>query len=342
MTRYLARSRLFDGLVALALLCTVGPFSSWAQEPKPRIAVLDLQGVGLSDQEVSALSDRLREALLKTDRFVLVDRSQLESLLNEQALQQAVCSGEDCATRVGELAGAKRIVGGKAVKLADGVWLVTALMVDVTTSETLDLESVRHQGSLAGLLDERMPELARRLAGLRVEPPERSHIKQERDANAPLKLAIFPSFLAGKYAARLRGSQGRYVMQLETAVKQSGGVRIEASYYQSKAFPEAQRRFRAEPESRKLKDQAWEGLFITTPNEHLVYEVGRKLGVDLVFMQRSYHNPQSLGGKSYRAYLFDVNALEVYHEAGVWPPEKWARTLREALTRLLKQYRANH
>lgn len=321
----------------LALLCG----SALAQGEKQKVAVLDVEGVGLTKRERAALSEGLRESLLKTERFVIIDRSQLQAVLDEQALQQAVCSGEACAVRLGELLGAGRIVAGKAVKLDEGTWLVTALMVDVQTSETLDLESVRHRGDLLSLLDEQVPQLARRLAGLPVEgtpaaPPAAGAPARERT----LKVALFPSYLAGENAQRLDGAHDRLVAQLEKAVQGDAKLELGASFYASQAFPAAHERFRAAPEFVDVKEDAWEGLFISTPNERLVFKAGRKLGADLVFMQRSYHNPQRSGGTSYHAYLYDVNGLEVYQESGTWEPYGWTRALRASFERLVAQYRA--
>lgn len=340
------------GLLCAAMLAAA-PVNGAENPPPPqdkaRIAVLDLQGIGLSDEEVAALSERLREALLGTDRYIVIDRSQIQQILDEQALQQAVCSGDDCATHLGELLGAKRVVGGKAVKLDDGVWLVSAVMVDVTTSQTLDLASVRYRGDLLGLMDRSMPELARRLTGAEPAqaatpaPAQAAAVSPRAEAppaapKGPIKLAIFPSYLAGKNAKRLEESHHKLVKHLAKVVKSRAVLNLEASFYPAPGFPEAHTRFTSTPGTEQLKEAAWEGLFITTPNERLVYQLGRKLGVDLVFMQRSFHDPQRLGGKSYRAYLFDVNGLDVYQTSGTWKPKHWGGTLRDAFNRLIDQY----
>ena len=71
-----------------------------------------------------------------------------------------------------------------------------------------------------------------------------------------------------------------------------------------------------------------------------MYQVARELGVDLVFMQRSHHNPGFKGGKEYQAYLFDIRGLNVIHEKGYWKPKKWGRAMRGSLNRLMKRHRA--
>ena len=81
--------------MALTFLLAIGlttPVSAQPANPAPApsgksssgkelIAVLDLDAVGSSKTEASAMSDRLREELLKTGKYTLVDRQQMEAVL---------------------------------------------------------------------------------------------------------------------------------------------------------------------------------------------------------------------------------------------------------------------
>lgn len=330
-------------LAALMAAALQAPPGARAEE-KLKVAVLQVQGVGLSETEIAAITDRFRESLSKTDRFILIDRSQLEAVLNEKALQQSVCAGTECTAKLGELAGAKRIVGGKAVKLGEGVWLFSALMVDVNTSETVGLESIRHRGDLLSLIETSVPELAGRLAG---NPPGASQPAQKPDPTrkkkGPLKLAIFPSYLAGQNKERLVESHPKLMLSYEKMLQleKVKGVKLSASFYPTQIYKGAYQKVRDSGWLEKLEKDSWEGLFLTTPNELLVYQAGRELGVDLVFMQRSYHNPGTQGGKHYQAFLFDINGLNVIHEKGSWKPYKLGRSMRGAMMRLIKRHRTS-
>jgi formylglycine-generating enzyme required for sulfatase activity len=157
----------------LAAVSLVLPFAVAAQSGKAApnstdgrelIAVLNLKEVNASEAQASALSDRLREVLLKSGRFTLVDRSQIESILNEQALQQAGCTDQECAVQVGRLLGVRKIVAGRVTRVQEGLWLISAIMVDVETAETVRAESVRHSGDFPALLDASIEHLGRKLA----------------------------------------------------------------------------------------------------------------------------------------------------------------------------------
>jgi TolB-like protein len=150
----------------LASLWVTG--AAHAQQPvsaRELIAVLNLDAVGASDVEASALSDRLREELLRVGKFSLVERQRLDAVLQEQSLQQVSCTGQQCAVEAGRLLGVKKIVTGRATKLGENSWQVSAQVVDVQTAETLRAESVIHEGRFVDLLQQGVPALAAKLAG---------------------------------------------------------------------------------------------------------------------------------------------------------------------------------
>jgi Curli production assembly/transport component CsgG len=136
-----------------------------ANAGKQLIAVLDLKPVGATDVQASAVTDRLREELLKTKRFTLVDRSQMQAVLNEQALQQTGCTEQECAVQVGRILGVRKIVAGKVTKISDTQWQISAIVVDVETSETTEAESIQYQGPFFGLLSTQVPPLVAKLTG---------------------------------------------------------------------------------------------------------------------------------------------------------------------------------
>ncbi|MCZ6748935.1 MAG: DUF2380 domain-containing protein, partial [SAR324 cluster bacterium] len=165
----------FAAAAALLVLLTAAaasPAAAQDEEERERIAVLDLEPVGASEVETSALSDRLREELLKTGKYTLVDRNQLEAILDEQILQQATCTSAECALEVGRILGVRKIVTGRLSKIGDRTWQVSVQMLDVDTARTVRAESVIHEGRFVELIQRGMPELAAKLAGEEpAEPP---------------------------------------------------------------------------------------------------------------------------------------------------------------------------
>ena len=134
------------------------------------IAMLQFETVGASGVEVSAASDRLQEEVLNTGKFTLVDRSQIDSVLKEQAFQQTGCTTTECAVKAGRILGVRKLVAGKLTRLDAIHWLASAQLIDVETTETIRAVSAQYEGSFYDFLREGIPLLAARIAG--VPPPQ--------------------------------------------------------------------------------------------------------------------------------------------------------------------------
>jgi formylglycine-generating enzyme required for sulfatase activity len=130
------------------------------------VAVMDLIPQGSRPEEALAVTNQLRTQLLKTGKFTLVDRSQMDEILKEQAFQQTGCTSEECAVQVGQILGVRKIVSGSVTKLSDQVWQVSLLMLDVESAKTLRAETETYEGSLVTVIRAGVPDLAARLAGV--------------------------------------------------------------------------------------------------------------------------------------------------------------------------------
>ena len=148
-----------------------------AQESKPSVAVLDFEARGIPDYEAETLTERLRTEIATTKAIQLVDRKLLQSILEEQGLQQSGCTTDECAAEVGQLLGAQYIISGAVGKLGE-TYSIDAKMVSVTTGVAVRSKSVSYSGEIAGLLNE-MEILAWEIVGLPV--PQRLLIKRGGD-----------------------------------------------------------------------------------------------------------------------------------------------------------------
>ena len=58
---------------------------------QPSIAVVEFEGKGISQTEASALTDRFSSELFTLGTFRLIERDQMEDILEEQGFQQTGC-----------------------------------------------------------------------------------------------------------------------------------------------------------------------------------------------------------------------------------------------------------
>ena len=92
-------------LFIFQILFTAFPINIFAQQKAKRIAVLDLQGEGVSKSAAKTLTDRLRSKLVNTGAFHVLERDQMDEILGEQGFQQSGCVSDECLVEIGRLVG---------------------------------------------------------------------------------------------------------------------------------------------------------------------------------------------------------------------------------------------
>lgn len=131
--------------------------------PRPRVAILEFQRIGVTEAEGAAITDRLRTDFVNLHIYQVLDRAQMEAVLQEQAFQQEGVTDPNQAVRIGKLLNVEYIVTGRVTKLAQA-YQVNAQMIRVETAEVIRSETLLHRGDIIGLLSENMATVASRLA----------------------------------------------------------------------------------------------------------------------------------------------------------------------------------
>jgi hypothetical protein len=112
------------------------------------------------------LAEALREEVFKLKQFVLVNREDLQKVLEEMALQQTGLIDEKEAVRTGKGLAANQVVTGRLGQLGK-TFVMQAKRVDVETLGTLGLASTKFTEGQEDEVFNKLPEFARALAGLR-------------------------------------------------------------------------------------------------------------------------------------------------------------------------------
>ena len=115
------------------------------------IAVIDFEANDVSESEVATLTDRFRNELVNTLKYIVIERGAVEEVLEEQGLQQSGCVSTDCAVEVGRMLGAEQILAGSIGKVGN-VYTVSVRTIDVGSSVILYVSSYDHEGEIGGLL----------------------------------------------------------------------------------------------------------------------------------------------------------------------------------------------
>ena len=129
----------------------ISPLSS--QDGAITVAVLDLEGRGISELEAQTLTDRFRTSLGNTGAVRLVERNLMEEILTEQGFQQTGCTSDECAVEVGQLLGVQYMVSGAIGKIGD-TYTIDAKLVSVETGIVKRTRDVTYVGKVDGLIIE--------------------------------------------------------------------------------------------------------------------------------------------------------------------------------------------
>jgi len=135
------------------------------------IAVLDFEGIGVSQEEARALSNRFGSEFLELAeyKFTLVERQAMGEILKEQGLQQSGCVSSECAVEVGAALGAELIIIGSISKVGT-IFSVNARMLDVETSRILKSINYDQIGDIGLLLTKGMRQAAAKMLDVGVKP----------------------------------------------------------------------------------------------------------------------------------------------------------------------------
>tara|TARA_B100001105_G_scaffold177868_1_gene143414 strand:- start:880 stop:1608 length:729 start_codon:yes stop_codon:yes gene_type:complete len=117
------------------------------------VAIIDLEGRGISALEAQTLTDRMRSELVSTGAVTIVERGQMAEILNEQGFQQTGCVSSECAVEVGKLLGVSQMATGSIGKIG------TSYTIDVRMFAVLDGAIIRsvnstYSGPIDGLITE--------------------------------------------------------------------------------------------------------------------------------------------------------------------------------------------
>jgi len=135
---------------------------------KHALAVLPFECNVVTEEQGRILADQVRNSLQKLDSFQVVERGQMDLILQEQGFQQSgVCNSSGCAVQAGQLMGVDQVVAGSVGKLGD-LWLMTLRRIDVESGLILQTAEVKIEGRIEDLLLTGVPQIVRQVGGLPV------------------------------------------------------------------------------------------------------------------------------------------------------------------------------
>ncbi|MFH1957453.1 MAG: FlgO family outer membrane protein [bacterium] len=123
----------------LLIFLTLSPIFA---QTKENIAVLDFKAINASAAEASAISEFIGISLVKTEKYTIVERSNIDKILAEQGFQQTGCTTEECAVQIGEILNVHKAIVGTYSRIGNSYY-ITAKVIDVETGRIISSEKVQ-------------------------------------------------------------------------------------------------------------------------------------------------------------------------------------------------------
>ena len=135
----------------------------------PTLAVNNLTAHGLTESEAMTLTDVLRSRLMETGKFKVMERSEMETILREQAFQASgACTEEACIVEMGQLLGIEQILAGSIGQVGKA-YSINVRIISVKSGEILHSVSHNYTGPIENLLTSEMTVVAKKIAGVEMK-----------------------------------------------------------------------------------------------------------------------------------------------------------------------------
>ena len=188
---------------------------------KMTVAVADLEGRGLAEGEAFTLTDALRNYLLNTGAFRVMERGKMDLILKEQGFQQSgACTDQACLVEMGQLLGVDHLITGSIGKVG-GTYSTNIRMININTGEIVRTANKFYKGEIDGLLTKIIPEIAQDFASVE----EKAAPRQAAAAPAPRQAAVAPAPRQPEKQVKEKKGGGHPVLWVALgAVAVGGGV----------------------------------------------------------------------------------------------------------------------
>lgn len=115
-------------IIILTIIYTA--FSSVSSKEKMRTAVIDFRAKGISKTIASAISELIRTEMINTGKYLIIERSQMNAIMQEQGFQQTGCTDVDCAVKIGKLLSARKMLVGTVSKIGQKI-IISGRIIDI-------------------------------------------------------------------------------------------------------------------------------------------------------------------------------------------------------------------
>ncbi len=136
-----------------------------------QVALLPLKSTGVSETDAATFTDVLRTEIVKSGRFTILERSQMDQILKEQGFQvSGACTDASCAVEMGQLLAVNYMALG-SVGLVGKTYTLNVRLVDVGTGKIVKDVTQYNRGEIDELLTKILPQVATEICSYTKDVP---------------------------------------------------------------------------------------------------------------------------------------------------------------------------
>ncbi len=134
-------------------------------QQKLTLAISDFSPNSIDSSIAEMISEKFRTELIQTNVFRIMERNQMDMILEEQGFQQTgACNTSECLVEVGQLLGVDHLIVGTIGKI-ENLWIINARILNVQTGEVAFSISDEYEGMASDFMSTFIPQLVRALIG---------------------------------------------------------------------------------------------------------------------------------------------------------------------------------
>ncbi|MFA4907871.1 MAG: PEGA domain-containing protein [archaeon] len=174
------------------------------------IAVLDFEGIGISEPESRTLTNRLRTILSGYPQYQLIERGKMDEILKEQSFQLSGCTSNECVVEIGRLLSVEQMIAG-SFGLVGQTYTIDMRIIDIESGKVVKTSQINLRGKIDDVLEfglknavDKLLDVSKTMASVRILTiPEYAEIEVNgtKKGAAPILLQNLPANVALTFSA---------------------------------------------------------------------------------------------------------------------------------------------
>lgn len=135
----------------------------YAQKKVPTAAIMELESQTLDKATAQSITDAVADEVLKSKSVRLMERSQMDRILQEQGFQKSgACDGTECAVEVGKLLSIDQIIIGSIGEIGES-HTISLRLVNINSGEIINSARIMQRGKIDEIVANAVPKIVHQL-----------------------------------------------------------------------------------------------------------------------------------------------------------------------------------